>query len=142
MKTHVVNQSKMFSADLKNFLSSLDLCSFCINRFTKKHNFEEVEVFSDDLHNVQKKLKPNICIACLGLFQEIDSVVKDVINNTSLCRYECSTLYSSVNIPISILIRDLSIWIELIDRFEGSIDHGLSIILQIDYSLFKIIVVF
>lgn len=115
----------MLSEEIREFLSSLELCDICVQRYLNKNNFNVTErKIENDITNKIKRLKPNICIACCSIFQEIDSVVEEVINNSSLRDYEAPSLFSSISIPITLLIRDLSIWVTLLQKFRGEIDDS------------------
>lgn len=115
----------MFPEEIQDFLSSLELCEICIRRYVNKNHFNETD---DNIEIVDsckiKRLKPNICKVCLGIFEKIDSIAEDVILNGNLQSYECNSLYSSISIPITLLIRDLSIWIALIQKFDETIDNS------------------
>lgn len=116
----------MFPEQIQNcLLRELDLCAYCILRFSNKNSFFEGSFKNTDLdcEIVRKKSKPNICVACLDIFQQIDNVVKEIINETELKHYECSTLCSSIHIPMALLTRDLSIWIWLLGKFP-TISNG------------------
>lgn len=73
-----------------------------------------------------KKSKPNICVACLGIFQNnfIAELATEIVEKSNLNTYECDTLYTSVTMPISLQIRELSLWISLIKRFPDTIGKG------------------
>lgn len=116
----------MLSEQIQNSLSSdLNLCAYCILRFSHKDTFYEraSEISDPDSEVVRKKTKPNICVACLDIFHQIDNVVNELVTKTNLLNYECFTIYSSVHIPIALLSRDLSIWIFLLNQFPA-INNG------------------
>lgn len=73
-----------------------------------------------------KRKKPNVCIACFGIFQNdmIDVIVNDVLQKSDLNSYECDTLYTSIAAPIIVQIRDLAIWIALLENFPASISDS------------------
>lgn len=73
-----------------------------------------------------KKSKPNICAACLGIFQNnfIDELATEIVEKSNLNTYECATLYTGITMPILLLLRELSLWIALIKRFPESIGKG------------------
>lgn len=117
--------ARMSSEEIANFLHNLELCSVCVLRYINKINFNPNQNTLENIENDNpKKKRTNGCVVCLGLFQEIDSIVEDVTNNSNLASYDSKTLYTSISIPIALLIRELSIWIALIQRFSGSIDCG------------------
>lgn len=111
--------------NLRDFLLSLDLCETCILRYmsTDFNSFEHsLKALNNDDSNIAKKTKRNTCFACLGVFQK--KVANEIIENSNLSTYECSTIYSSISIPLTILIRELSIWIELLHRFPENINQS------------------
>lgn len=120
----------MSSEEISEFLHNLELCNVCILRYTNKLNFNPIEnnpetIFSEN--DKSKKKRSNICVACLGMFQGMNLVADDIINNSDLPSYDSKSIYSSISIPIALLVRDLSIWIALIQRFPGRIDCGKNI---------------
>lgn len=76
-----------------------------------------------------KRSKPNQCIACLGLFQDdyMDIVAKEIIEKTDLNSYECNTIYTSITVPITVQIRELSLWILLFTKLPGKINESKSL---------------
>lgn len=77
-------------------------------------------------NGISKKSKPNICVACLGIFQHtfIEEIATEIIKNSNLSSYDCDTLYTSITIPISLQVRELSLWIALIKQFPKTIEDG------------------
>lgn len=73
-----------------------------------------------------KRRKPNVCIACFGIFQNdmIDTIVSEVLQNTNLNSYDCETIYTSVSVPILVQIRELAIWVCLLENFPASISDS------------------
>lgn len=115
----------MSSEEIAEFLYNLELCSVCVLRYTNKLNFNPIQNTSKSAENDNpKKKRTNFCVACLGLFEGIDLIADEIVNKSNLASYDCKTLYTSISIPIALLIRELSIWIALIQQFPGSIDCG------------------
>lgn len=115
----------MFSEEFQQFLINLGLCEFCVLRYIDKYNFNGIPKNSERIdNNCVKRKKPNICISCLGIFDTLNLVVKEVIENSNLNSYDCGSLYSSISIPISLQVRELSIWVALLQKFPGKIDDG------------------
>lgn len=115
----------MSSKEIAEFLHSLELCTICVLRYTNKCNFNPIQNTSNSVENsTSKKQRKNYCIACLGLFEGIDSIADEIVTESNLASYDSKSLYTSINIPISLLIRELSIWIALIHQFPGSVDSG------------------
>lgn len=73
-----------------------------------------------------KRKKSNICIACLGLFQDdaIENVIKQIITTTDLHTYDCETIYTSVSLPILMQTRELSLWIALLKKFPNEVSDS------------------
>lgn len=71
---------------------------------------------------ITKKFKSSICVACLGIFQNnyMNEIAEEIIENSDLNTYKCETLYTSITIPISLQIRELSLWIALIRKFPNA----------------------
>lgn len=109
--------------EIREFLNNLELCSVCILRYVDKLNFNRFQESVVELNNAKKK-KSNICSVCLGIFQGLDLVADEIVNDSSLSSYDSKSLYTSISIPISLLIRDLAIWIALIQRFPGTVDQS------------------
>lgn len=123
----------MSTEEIREYLVNLNVCEICVLRYKNVSFLDFSNVLKDleseaiELNSV-KRQRLNTCIACLGIFQTIDSVAKELINNSKLCNYECNTLYTSIQIPIALLVRELSIWMALIEKFPGKIDESKSTI--------------
>lgn len=119
----------MSTEEIREFLEDLDLCAICVLRY-KNVSYQDYSSVMKDLENVVneenqiKRQRLTTCIACLGLFQSINSVATELIESSSLKEYECNSLYSSIQIPIALLVRELSIWLALIEKFPGKIDES------------------
>ena len=119
----------MSTEEIREYLVNLDVCAICVLRYKNVSFLDFSNVLKDfeneaiELNSV-KRQRLNTCIACLGIFQSIDSVAKELIDNSTLCNYECNSLYTSIQIPIALLVRELSIWMALIEKFPGKIDES------------------
>lgn len=119
----------MSTKEIREYLEDLDLCSICVLRY-KNVSFQDFSSVVKDWENEAteenaiKRQRLSTCIACLDLFQSINSVAKELIENSSLKDYECSSVYTSIQIPIALLVRELSIWLALIEKFPGKIDES------------------
>ncbi|XP_031632319.1 putative tRNA pseudouridine synthase Pus10 [Contarinia nasturtii] len=126
----------MTSLEIREYLEKLELCSICILRYqnesieniiilyTAQNNKNETMDTSVGTDTIAiKRSKKSICIACLGIFQSMETVSKNVIEDSNLRNYECNSLYTSVQIPIELLVRELSIWIALIQTFPGKVNE-------------------
>lgn len=119
----------MSTNEIRDYLENFDLCSICILRYGHE-TLQTVDISKLILENPvdinkTKRLKPNTCSACLGIFQNLDSVANEIVANSSLKNYQCESLYSSIQIPIVLLIRELSIWMALIEKFPEQIDGSM-----------------
>lgn len=120
----------MSTKEIREYLEDLDLCSICVLRY-KNVSFQDFSSVVKDLENEAteentiKRQRLSTCIACLDLFQSINSVATDLIESSSLKDYECSSVYTSIQIPIALLVRELSIWLALIEKFPGKIDESM-----------------
>lgn len=63
--------------------------------------------------------KNQICTACLGVFQEelFAEISENVRKNTDLLKYDSEKILASVSLPVSLHLRQLGIWIGLINTF-------------------------
>lgn len=114
----------MLDEKIREFLHNIELCEVCISRYINKSNFNLCTSSAESTEDENpKKKRSNICIACLGIFQEIDSVADEIINSSSLSSYDSKSLYTSISTPITLLIRELSIWVALIQQFPGKVDR-------------------
>lgn len=117
-----LSTSIMWIEGMRDFFSNLDLCEICILRYKNtdlsafENSLTQLDITPKDK---RKRQKANVCFACLGIFQE--NVANEIVEHSNLCMYECNSIYSSISVPISILIHDLSIWIELIRKFPENI---------------------
>lgn len=71
-----------------------------------------------------KKLRPNTCVACLGLFEFIDEIVAKVKSSESLQRYEVKRFLSTHSLPVTLDLAQLQLWLALLEKFPGKIDAG------------------
>lgn len=127
----------MSTEEIRKYLQDLDLCAICLLRY-KNVSFQEYssvikeleseaakDVENDaDEENTTKRQRTETCIACLGLFQSINSVAKKLIDTSNLQEYECNSLYTSIQTPIALMVRELSLWMALIEKFPGKIDES------------------
>lgn len=71
-----------------------------------------------------KKLKLDVCVACLGLFDFVDEVVMKVKASESLQEYEVKKFLTSFSLPVSLDLVQLQIWLALLEKFPGQIELG------------------
>lgn len=80
------------SVEIREYLESLQLCKICILRYQNTNtfvDFENVKNVNDlDVSNTPKRFKRNVCIACLNIFESIESVADEIIANSTLNTYE------------------------------------------------------
>lgn len=114
----------MLAKEIHEYILNLELCHICVLRYKNvdDQNFEQIFEEFQNRKTVEaiKRSRWIICAACMGMFHALDTV-KNIIENSNLTEYDCTSLYTSVQIPINISIRDLSIWIALIEKFPGKI---------------------
>lgn len=114
----------MLTEEIRYYLKTFHLCSVCLSRYDNE-NLQCIDITEVVSDNPKKRFKQNVCAACFGIFQNLDSVANEIIENSSLKNYQCDSIYSSIQIPIALLIRELTIWIALIQKFPGQINEGL-----------------
>lgn len=94
----------------------------------------DIEIPGDQNHcdepNI-KRAKSNICIECLGLFQNdfLDTIAREIVETTELSSYECNTIYTSISVPILIQIRELALWIYLLKQLPGKISESMILLM-------------
>lgn len=86
-----------------------------------------------------KRSKSNVCIECLGLFQNdyLNTIAKEIVEKTELNSYECDTIYTSISVPILIQIRELALWIHLLKQLPGKISESMLLLITL-VDVFKI----
>lgn len=117
---------KMWIENISDFLMRSSICEICILRYTNAdfHAIEQsLKAYDVTQNEIKKRSKPNICFACLGIFQE--NIANEIVQNSNLSMYECDSIYSSISVPITILIHELIIWIELMHKFPEYISSGM-----------------
>lgn len=120
-----------------NYLRLISCCRICCLRFLngRVNDFINVEealakrniVPSDEnegQENPVKKVRENTCTACLGLFESnlMDSLLEQVGSSTDFKEYDCQSFSTSINLPIALHLRQLSIWISLLERFPAQFE--------------------
>lgn len=126
-KSFAVFGSRMSSTEVAEYLHSLELCAVCVSRYLNKTNFNGIE---NETKNGEtepdntKKKRSNYCVTCLGLFEVIDTVADEIVAESDLASYDSKSLYTAINIPIALIIRELSIWVALVQKFPDSINSG------------------
>lgn len=66
-----------------------------------------------------KKTKPNVCVACLGFFSDefLAKLTEALTTHPHLIQYECDEFVLAISFPILLNVRQLSLWLALIDKF-------------------------
>lgn len=96
----------------------------------------DIEITADqngcDEPNI-KRSKSNVCIGCLGLFQNdyLTTIAKEIVETTELSSYECDTIYTSISVPILIQIRELALWIHLLKQLPGKISESIILLITL-----------
>uniref|UniRef100_A0AAG5DJA6 tRNA pseudouridine(55) synthase n=1 Tax=Anopheles atroparvus TaxID=41427 RepID=A0AAG5DJA6_ANOAO len=121
--------------EIYEYLRSIDCCRVCCLRFLKatKEEFveaqativkrgleDEQETDENESQPKLKKTKENVCIACLGLFDEgqLSTLANEVKESVEYKRYNCEAGFlTSISLPIALHLRQLALWFELIERF-------------------------
>lgn len=65
---------------------------------------------------MQKKLKANFCVVCLGLLQCFDSILNHP-DLKKVVEYDSKTFTCSISMPASIMVRERSLRLALEDKF-------------------------
>uniref|UniRef100_A0A182RMR3 tRNA pseudouridine(55) synthase n=1 Tax=Anopheles funestus TaxID=62324 RepID=A0A182RMR3_ANOFN len=121
--------------EIYDYLRSVDCCRVCCLRFLKgtKEEFIDIDAAllkrgfepADQENGYQKvkKLKENICIACLGLFDldRIATLASEVKENACYQQYQCEAGFlTSISLPIVLHLRQLALWLDVLDRFPAA----------------------
>ncbi|XP_025834214.1 putative tRNA pseudouridine synthase Pus10 [Agrilus planipennis] len=116
--------------ELKNqiidHLLTIGCCKYCCLRYLnirKEDSYLNIEQFMSDVKSSEetisiKRVRPNPCIACLGLLQDfvIDEIIQNVQLNTA-AEYDSKTFTCSVSMPVNILLREHLVKIDLKRKF-------------------------
>uniref|UniRef100_A0A182PKA0 tRNA pseudouridine(55) synthase n=1 Tax=Anopheles epiroticus TaxID=199890 RepID=A0A182PKA0_9DIPT len=118
--------------EIYDYLRSADCCKVCCLRFLKgtKEDFVDIDaalakiglesVEQENEEQKVKKVKSNVCIACLGLFdlERIATLACEVKNHAAYQQYRCEAGFlTSISLPIVLHLRQLALWIDLVNRF-------------------------
>ncbi|XP_050079786.1 putative tRNA pseudouridine synthase Pus10 [Anopheles maculipalpis] len=115
--------------EIYDYLRSVDCCKVCCLRFLKatKEDFMDIDAAllkrglePKSEHQQAKKLKENVCIACLGLFDldRIATLACEVKENETYQQYQCEAGFlTSISLPIVLHLRQLALWLDMLDRF-------------------------
>ncbi|XP_052891448.1 putative tRNA pseudouridine synthase Pus10 [Anopheles moucheti] len=119
-------------SEIYDYLRSVDCCRVCCLRFLKgtKEEFIDIDAallkrglepaVEENGHQKVKKLKGNVCIACLGLFDldRIATLACEVKENANYQQYQCEAGFlTSISLPIVLHLRQLALWFDMLDRF-------------------------
>uniref|UniRef100_A0A182N9Q7 tRNA pseudouridine(55) synthase n=1 Tax=Anopheles dirus TaxID=7168 RepID=A0A182N9Q7_9DIPT len=122
-----------------DYLRSVDCCRVCCLRFLKATKEEFVDIDAalekrglEEAHETNgdqgaKKLKANICVACLGLFDldTIESIASEVKEHASYQQYQCEAGFlTSISLPIVLHLRQLALWFDVLERFPETFTAG------------------
>ncbi|XP_055595134.1 putative tRNA pseudouridine synthase Pus10 [Uranotaenia lowii] len=123
-------------SDIYHHLRAANCCRICCLRFLngRTDDFINVEAallkrkistsdtnLSEELNQPSKKLKENCCVACLGLFEPdiMQSIVDQVKASSDFKEYDCQGFSSSIYLPIVLHLRQLSLWLSLLEQFPN-----------------------
>ncbi|XP_053684571.1 putative tRNA pseudouridine synthase Pus10 isoform X2 [Sabethes cyaneus] len=120
------------NADIHGYLQQAGCCRICCLRFLKGRldDFVDVEEalkkrdipnggVTDVKENASKKFRANICVACLGLLDGrlMETLLEQIVTKEALRQYDCQGFTSSVSLPIALHLRQLSLWLAVLERF-------------------------
>jgi hypothetical protein len=80
-------------------------------------NIPDAETNGDVDEIESKRKKSNICIACLGLFDNVEVTIARILADPELKKYDVRQFLSSISLPIIMHFNQLLIWIHLIDKY-------------------------
>ncbi|XP_057654540.1 putative tRNA pseudouridine synthase Pus10 [Diorhabda carinulata] len=114
---------------IKEFLRNLNCCNRCILRYFGYNQFENgcstylypetEDIFSDDVSNdiESKRIKTNPCRACLDLLS--NSTMESCVEcfPPGFEQYDINEFTTFISLPISVSIREYSMFISLKDKF-------------------------
>uniref|UniRef100_A0A182W266 tRNA pseudouridine(55) synthase n=1 Tax=Anopheles minimus TaxID=112268 RepID=A0A182W266_9DIPT len=118
--------------EIYQYLRSVDCCRVCCLRFLKgtKEEFTDIDAAllkrglesadQENGHQKAKRLKENVCIACLGLFDldRIATLACEVKENACYQQYQCEAGFlTSISLPIVLHLRQLALWFDMLGRF-------------------------
>ncbi|KAL1396871.1 hypothetical protein pipiens_010197 [Culex pipiens pipiens] len=121
--------------ELYQYLRSVSCCQICCLRFLngRADDFLNVDeglkkrnLVSSEEENPAKKLRENLCVACLGLFEpsRLEALLEQVRNSSDFKAYDCQFFNSSISLPIVLHLRQLSLWLALLERFPARYDRN------------------
>lgn len=84
-----------------------------------------IGIDANDMIDMKRK-KSNVCIACLGLFEDnfIENILDSIFKHPDIDSFECDTVLTSISLPILLHLRQLSIWIGLLNMFPNHFKSG------------------
>ncbi|XP_055625856.1 putative tRNA pseudouridine synthase Pus10 [Toxorhynchites rutilus septentrionalis] len=125
--------------EVYNYLRSVDCCRVCCLRFLNGRaddfiNIEDalekrnISSSSDGQGSPPKKVRENTCVACLGLFESelLENLLTEICSSASFKEYDCQAFSSSISLPLVLHLRQLSLWIDLLERFPNRYDNSSS----------------
>ncbi|XP_065085561.1 putative tRNA pseudouridine synthase Pus10 [Ochlerotatus camptorhynchus] len=117
-------------SEIYSYLRSVSCCRICCLRYLNGRaddflNVDEglkkrdISLNSTDPENPPKRIRENVCVACLGVFESalIDSLLDQIRLSSDFKEYECQGFTSSIFLPIVFHLRQLSLWIGLLEKF-------------------------
>lgn len=78
----------------------------------------------ENVESSEKKKKLNPCAVCLGLFENIDSIIQKIIEDERLNAYEVDKFLTSFSLPVLLELTQLQMWLALIEKFPENINKG------------------
>ncbi|XP_017065615.1 putative tRNA pseudouridine synthase Pus10 [Drosophila eugracilis] len=136
----------MKNQDLVDFLSSLGVCEICQLRYLKARGTEYKDI-KETLQKFDVKLNKNvvydgklisyeaqpakkarigICPTCMGLFsKDFQMELLGCILASDFAKYDCQKIVLAISLPMSLQLRQLSMWFALKRKFGASIDDNI-----------------
>lgn len=118
--------------DVLNALDNSGCCFRCCLRFlsvTNSQDYDRIdqksEAVSDlvdsPIENLPKKIKPNTCVTCLGLLQDLcnTSAFDQVLEKIKATDYEITSFGLALSFPPSLLIRQRTLLVHLTEAFPS-----------------------
>ncbi|XP_062558792.1 putative tRNA pseudouridine synthase Pus10 [Armigeres subalbatus] len=124
-------------SEIYTYLRSVSCCRTCCLRFLngRAEDFLNVEdglrkrsispsitdLPSDDDCNPPKRIRENVCVACLGVFDSglMETLLDQIRSSSDFKQYQCQGFTSSIFLPIVFHLRQLSLWIALVEKFPA-----------------------
>ena len=127
----MVNWSDSQEEKIIEILENGGACRKCCQRFLGKKQsylYKTVHQLEMDKMSENKQSKPNPCVVCLGILQDVYMMprVNEIITSIKTSGYDADKFTLSISLPISLSIREHSLWLHLEKAGKDIIDGNLS----------------